>query len=143
MCKNIIKFNNVAFDRILNSGIMHLCTEFEIDLKSPEMDWDLVSRLHPTPAVCGIPLEASLELISKWENRDRSYYTGYLGPVNLDEGTSLFVNLRSAQFHKGEAAIFVGGGITADSDPESEWKETEVAWRRRRLEWLEQAARGQ
>ena len=61
------------------------------------------------------------------EDYDRKYYTGYLGPVNLekDESANLFVNLRCFKYSSSEAQIFVGGGITASSDAKKEWEETQ------------------
>ena len=86
----------------------------------------LLSALHPTPAVCGLPREAAYEFIRKQENYNREYYTGFLGEVGLEEKDSFefFVNLRCVQFRNGMAYLYVGGGITPDSDPQAEWEET-------------------
>lgn len=88
----------------------------------------LIKKLHPTPAVCGLPLEASKEFILKNETYNRNYYTGFLGELNLNtEGkntSELFVNLRCMEIKNDVAYLFIGGGITKESNPESEWKET-------------------
>ena len=84
----------------------------------------ILSTLHPTPAVCGIPRESAQRLIDKYEDHNREYYTGYLGPVNINQSSDLFVNLRSAKCFDGKACLYVGGGITSASDSESEWEET-------------------
>ena len=88
---------------------------------------ELLSALHPTPAVCGLPKEAAGNFIRRNENFDREYYTGYLGAVGLQEPGSFefFVNLRCLQFRNRVAYLYVGGGITAESDPEAEWEETQ------------------
>ena len=93
----------------------------------PEMVPELLSALHPTPAVCGLPKEAAGAFIRRNENFDREYYTGYLGEVGLQEPGSFefFVNLRCLQLRNGRAYLYVGGGITAESDPEAEWEETQ------------------
>jgi len=130
--ENVLSDENIDFkksalqERILNSGVKHLCQNFSFTLPENESVWNIVYKLHPTPAVCGIPVKNSMDLIEKKENYDRSYYTGFLGPVNLDERTNLFVNLRSAQITENNACLYVGGGITADSSAVSEWKETEL-----------------
>ena len=87
----------------------------------------VIDALHPTPAVCGIPTKDAKEFILQNENYQRTFYTGFLGEVNLqDDGeTTLFVNLRSMELKSGSASIFVGGGITEASVPESEWVETQ------------------
>lgn len=84
----------------------------------------LINALHPTPAVCGLPKAVAEAFILQNENYDRSYYSGYLGELNLNERTSLFVNLRCVELENNLASIYVGGGITADSIPENEWEET-------------------
>ncbi|WP_272148590.1 chorismate-binding protein [Tenacibaculum aiptasiae] len=88
----------------------------------------LIKALHPTPAVCGLPLEPSKKFILDNENYNRSFYTGFLGELNLtnnDQNTSeLFVNLRCMEIKNNSAFVFIGGGITLDSIPENEWKET-------------------
>jgi isochorismate synthase len=86
----------------------------------------VIRALHPTSAVCGMPLEAALTFLLNNEPYDRRYYTGYLGELNLgtDAQTHLYVNLRCMEIKDQMAHIYVGGGITKDSDPELEWQET-------------------
>mgnify|MGYP001108631513 CR=1 FL=1 len=84
----------------------------------------LLKTLHPTPAVCGLPKEKSKEFILKNEEYNRSFYTGFLGEINVNQKTELFVNLRCVEFNNNTASIYVGGGVTIDSDPEKEWMET-------------------
>jgi isochorismate synthase len=87
----------------------------------------VIKALHPTPAVCGIPTQAAKSFILKNENYNRNFYTGFLGELNLNETeeTSLFVNLRCMELKGNKATIFMGGGITLASNPESEWVETQ------------------
>lgn len=86
----------------------------------------ILEKLHPTPAVCGLPTLKAREFIMNNENYERSFYTGYIGEFNVNGAreTDLYVNLRSMQLTEKKAIIYVGGGITKDSDPENEWKET-------------------
>ncbi|MCX6180942.1 MAG: chorismate-binding protein [Bacteroidetes bacterium] len=85
----------------------------------------LINKLHPTPAVGGYPKEAALRLIASTEKHDRAYYSGFAGPVNINDNTHLFVNLRCAKVFKNGLGLFIGGGLTAASNLEKEWKETE------------------
>ena len=105
--------------------LWHLGTEIQVKA-SKEAALELLSGLHPTPAVCGIPRDKALEFIRLNENYCREYYTGFLGEVGqeVEDGFEFFVNLRCIQVRNGRAYIYVGGGITSDSDPESEWEET-------------------
>lgn len=105
----------------------------------------LISQIHPTPAICGLPKEPSKKFILENENYDREFYTGFLGVLNMKleikrsgnrrnqenqaytsivTSSNLFVNLRCMKLEEKKAVLFVGGGITRDSDPEAEWEET-------------------
>lgn len=88
---------------------------------------EVITALHPTPAVCGIPKESSKEFIIKNEGYDREFYTGFLGELNFDDATKthLFVNLRCMKLFDKKAVIFIGGGITSRSNAQREWKETQ------------------
>ncbi len=85
----------------------------------------IIRALHPTPAICGLPETPSKSFILNNESYDRSFYTGFLGEINFPQNkTQLFVNLRCMQIKSEEAIIFVGGGVTKDSNAEKEWEET-------------------
>jgi isochorismate synthase len=73
-----------------------------------------------------MPYRLSLDLLMKLEKHHREYYAGYLGPIGIDGKTDLFVNLRCMKVLPKHLALFIGGGITADSIPEEEWQETEI-----------------
>lgn len=105
--------------------LLHLRTRLQGKLRRNDL-FAIVQHLHPTPAVCGLPLDNARDFIRINEGYDREYYTGYLGPYRVfdSDQTSLYVNLRCMQVGKTEAKIYVGGGITADSDPLREWEET-------------------
>lgn len=104
--------------------LLHLKTKFRF---RPTTDlFNFLKILHPTPAVCGIPKQAAKDFIIEHEQHERGYYSGFLGPVNVEGTSNLFVNLRCMQVFKDKFALYVGGGITADSNAEKEWDETEI-----------------
>lgn len=114
-------------------NLLHLKTEYRVDMKAlnfPQLPGIMLSLLHPTSAVCGMPKEAAIDWIQQAESHDRAFYSGYLGPVNLNDEIYLFVNLRTVKITKsadGNLAVYYAGcGITEDSDPENEWEETEM-----------------
>ena len=104
--------------------LLHLKTKFRF---RPTSDlFNFFKVLHPTPAVCGIPKQAAKDFILQHEQHERGYYSGFLGPLNIENKSNLFVNLRCMQVFKDKFALYVGGGITADSIGEKEWDETEI-----------------
>ncbi|WP_312287894.1 chorismate-binding protein [Chryseobacterium gleum] len=127
--QNILKnySNNVqqseTYDHI-SGNIKHLRTDFKTSIKPEDLD-SIIRDLHPTPAVCGIPKDFCNENIRKYEKFPREFYAGYI-KVETEESIFYFVNLRCARLYKDDVHIFVGGGITAQSNPEKEWRETEL-----------------
>lgn len=110
-------------------NLTHLCTTFTVDTKATNfhnLGGVMLNLLHPTSAVCGMPKEAAVALIHSLETHDRKFYTGYLGPVNLANETALYVNLRCMELFQHQANLFAGAGVTAFSEPEKEWEETEL-----------------
>jgi isochorismate synthase len=69
---------------------------------------------------------SALDFIRRTEAHSREYYTGFLGPVGLDDHMQLYVNLRCMKVLKDRLILYVGGGITHDSIAEDEWEETEI-----------------
>lgn len=114
---------------VIAGNVMHLKTTYAVDMKEtnfPQLGSVMLQLIHPTSAVCGMPLEESLAFLKANEGYDREFYAGYLGPVNVSNTISLFVNLRCMQLADTQAILYAGAGVTADSIPESEWDETEI-----------------
>lgn len=114
---------------VVAGNLMHLRSDYVVDTKAinfPELGTVMLELLHPTSAVCGMPKMAALEFIRNHETYDREFYSGFLGPVNVENETNLFVNLRCMKIQNQVATLYAGGGITEDSVPEKEWQETEL-----------------
>ena len=108
-------------------NVVHLQTAFraQVDLEEQvKVVNQVFEHLHPTSAVCGMPKEQALDFILDHEMYDRSFYSGFLGPVRLHGLCQLFVNLRCMQLSQNKACLYVGAGITAESVPQAEWQET-------------------
>ena len=126
-------------------NLLHLRTLISAQLKPNTALKHVIEVLHPTPAVCGLPKEIAKNFILKHEHYNREFYTGFLGELNGEttvaprsgkrnienrayavtkNSTQLYVNLRCMQIKDNQAIIYVGGGITENSDTESEWQET-------------------
>ena len=126
-------------------NLLHICTEITGSFKSTKVLKNILEALHPTPAICGLPREKALDFLIENEAYEREFYTGFHGELNVKTEikrnsnrknqenrqfssivpqTDLYVNLRCMKIKGGNAHVYVGGGITKDSNPTSEWMET-------------------
>ncbi|GAB4166320.1 MAG: chorismate-binding protein [Winogradskyella sp.] len=126
-------------------NLLHLKTYIHSRIKPEHSLKSVIEALHPTPAVCGFPKQTSKDFILSNENYNREYYTGFLGELNLKTTktrnanrrnvennayavvktySNFYVNLRCMQLKDHKAIIYVGGGITKDSNSQNEWEET-------------------
>lgn len=106
------------------SAALHLLTGFKGKLKKGISDADILSVLHPTPAVGGCPLNKALAAIIKIEPFDRGWYTGPIGFVGFDYA-DFAVALRCALVRGKNVSLFAGAGIVEGSTAEDEWREIE------------------
>lgn len=126
-------------------NLLHIRTDIQGSFDSSSALSRIVTALHPTPAICGIPKAEALQFILQHEEMDREYYSGYLGEVlltrevkrnsnrrnqenqqfaSISRVSNLYVNLRCMKLQQDIATIYVGGGITKDSNAAEEWYET-------------------
>ncbi len=115
-------------------NLIHICTTITGTYSRNFKLGKLIQNLHPTPAICGLPKKEAKDFILNNEAYDREYYTGYLGELNIDKRTNLYVNLRCMKIRQDSLSndacknvnLYIGGGITVASDPENEWEETDA-----------------
>ena len=106
-------------------NLIHLRTDFTFTLKEGSDIGYVLKRLHPTPAVCGIPRETARRAILEDESTPRKYYAGFTGPLNMEDATGLYVSLRCMNIlNDGEAELYAGGGLLKNSEFQNEWDET-------------------
>jgi len=114
---------------VVAGNVLHLKSEFTVDMQATDflqLGTIMLQLLHPTSAVCGMPLNPAIDFLRKYEGYDRQFYAGFLGPVNFKNNIHIFVNLRCAQLMETKAILYAGAGVTIDSVPEQEWEETEM-----------------
>ena len=131
VCDDVISDAAPRIMRVAN--VQHLYTPVRGRLAGERGVLDLVERLHPTPAVGGVPRGAALAAIREREGFDRGWYAGPVGWVGR-EGGEFAVAIRSAAITNrpdggAEATLYAGCGIVADSSAEAEWAESELKLR--------------
>lgn len=106
-------------------ALSHLKSDFRFALPRQNKLGDLLGLLHPTPAVCGLPKEEAYRFILRHEGYDRSYYSGFIGWLDPDGQSDLYVNLRCMHLSPERCTLYAGGGLLSSSRLEDEWQETE------------------
>ncbi|WP_017756202.1 isochorismate synthase [Calidifontibacillus oryziterrae] len=109
--------------------IQHLYTPVIGQVKQGVSLLTLVEKLHPTPALGGYPRERALQRIRELESLDRGLYAGPVGWLDGDGNGEFAVAIRSGLIQGNEASLFAGCGLVGDSDPISEYQETEMKFR--------------
>lgn len=124
VCDDITADGPVA---VAFATVTHLATTIRGRLRDPRVSaLDLVTRLHPTPAVGGSPSERARALIGALEGRIRGPYAGACGWSDANGDGEFAVALRCAQLRGTHARLYAGAGIVAGSDPAAEWAETQA-----------------
>ena len=106
--------------------VCHLKSDFFFALPDPSLVGELLERLHPTPAVCGFPKAWALRFIQAEEGYDRTYYSGFIGWLDPEGRSDLYVNLRCMQIQPTHFELYAGGGLLGASQLTEEWQETEI-----------------
>jgi len=110
-------------------SMWHLETHMTGTLKHPDdMDTSsslaIAAQLQPTPALCGCPRQATMNLIRQLEPFERGFYGGAIGWSDAAGNGDWHVAIRCAEIQGHQARLYAGAGIVRDSEPISEADET-------------------
>ncbi len=123
------EFDEIGPKTNKTGNLIHLKTNYTVDLNRVDflhLGSVMLKLLHPTSAVCGLPEAPATRFIQETESFDRAFFSGYLGPVNMNDETHVYVNIRCMNLLEDAAILYAGAGVTIDSNPEKEWLETEI-----------------
>jgi isochorismate synthase len=104
--------------------VLHLRTPIQGKLREASHVIDLVAKLHPTPAVGGVPTGAAIDFITQHEPDARGWYTGPVGWFDAAGDGRFVVALRSGLLSGARAELYAGAGVVRDSNAPSEFAET-------------------
>ncbi|RDH76218.1 aminodeoxychorismate synthase component I [Mycolicibacterium moriokaense] len=105
-------------------GVWHLVSTVSARVPVDVPMATLLDAAFPPASVTGTPKTRARELLTGWEPLRRGIYCGTVGLASPVAGCELNVAIRTVEFGADGAAVLgVGGGITADSDPDREWEE--------------------
>ncbi|WP_312055288.1 isochorismate synthase [Pantoea brenneri] len=112
---------------ITTATLWHLATLIKGEVLDPrENALSLACLLHPTPALSGFPHQRAQQLIQQLEPFERQLFGGIVGWCDDQGNGEWVVTIRCGTVNGPRVRLFAGAGIVADSQPESEWRETGV-----------------
>ncbi|OUX37485.1 MAG: hypothetical protein CBE33_03040 [Candidatus Pelagibacter sp. TMED273] len=118
-----VKYNSIPSIK-KSSKIEHLCTSFSATLKNKKNILDLLSEIHPTPAIGGYPKQKAIDNIRNFKE-NRGWYGGPIGWIDNSLDGRFYLNIRSGMSLENDLYLFSGSGITEKSIAKNEWEETE------------------
>jgi para-aminobenzoate synthetase component 1 len=105
-------------------GVWHLVSTVSARVGVGVPMASVLDATFPPASVTGTPKLRARQLLRGWERHRRGVYCGTVGLASPVAGCELNVAIRTVEFDaRGNAVLGVGGGITADSDPDREWDE--------------------
>ncbi|WP_027956472.1 isochorismate synthase [Halobacillus kuroshimensis] len=107
-------------------NLQHLYTPVTAVLDEGYTLLDVVEKLHPTPALGGMPQQEAVSYIRQYERLNRGWYAGPVGWFDAKNNGEFAVAIRSALIQQDKASLFAGCGVVEDSDPQAEYEETAV-----------------
>ncbi len=105
--------------------VLHLRTPIRGHLLGGDHVLSLISRLHPTAAVGGLPSATAVQWIAAHERDERGWYAGPFGWFDAAGDGEFVVALRSGLLSGDRAELYVGAGIVQGSSPLEEFAETQ------------------
>jgi menaquinone-specific isochorismate synthase len=90
---------------------------------------DLVQRLHPTPALGGVPADRSMDFLQRVEPVTRGWYAGPIGWIDNQLDGVFAVGIRSAVTQHERVWLYAGAGIIQASEADREWEETKLKFK--------------
>ena len=107
------------------SHVMHIVSNVEARLR-PELNaFDVLKATFPAGTVSGAAKVRAMEIIDELEPVKRGIYAGAVGHMGFNGDMDLAIAIRTAIVKDGQLHVQAGAGIVADSDPASEWQETQ------------------
>ena len=105
------------------SHVIHLVSKVTAEKKNNSSTFQIVADTFPAGTLSGAPKHKAMQLISKYENSNRSFYGGAIGFMDFEGNFNHAIIIRSFLSKNHELIFQAGAGIVSKSDPKSELQE--------------------
>ena len=107
------------------SHVMHIVSTVVGEVMPGSSGFDVLAATFPAGTLSGAPKPRAMEIIESLEPSRRALYGGCVGYLDAAGDMDMAIAIRTAVLHAGTAYVQAGGGLVADSDPDTEQRETE------------------
>jgi anthranilate synthase component I len=107
------------------SHVMHIVSNVEGRVAPGRDAIDVLKAAFPAGTVTGAPKVRAMQLIDELEPVKRGVYSGAVGYLGFNGDMDVAIAIRTAVVKAGALHVQAAAGIVADSDPQSEWHETQ------------------
>jgi anthranilate synthase component 1 len=107
------------------SHVMHIASIVESEMRDDKTALDVLKSTLPVGTLSGAPKVRAMEIIDELEPEKRGIYGGAMGYLAWNDNMDMAIAIRTAVIKDGKLYVQAGAGIVADSQPESEWEETQ------------------
>ncbi len=107
------------------SHVMHIVSNVEGRIAAGRDAIDVLKASFPAGTVTGAPKVRAMQLIDELEPVKRGVYSGAVGYLGFNGDMDMAIAIRTAVVKAGKLHVQAAAGVVADSDPQSEWQETQ------------------
>lgn len=107
------------------SHVMHIASIVESEIRDDQSALDVLKSTLPVGTLSGAPKVRAMEIIDELEPEKRGIYGGAMGYLGWNDNMDMAIAIRTAVIKDEILYVQAGAGIVADSQPESEWEETQ------------------
>jgi len=107
-----------------HATVHHLSSTVTGRLRDRHDALDLLAACFPAGSITGAPKLRAMEVLADHEPVARGAYCGAIGWIGLDGSLGLSVAIRTLIQAGHQVAVHAGGGITLQSDPDAEYRES-------------------
>jgi anthranilate synthase component 1 len=112
-------------DIVRYSHIMHITSTVRGELAPGTTAIDVLRAAFPAGTLSGAPKPRALQIIDELEPIGRGIYGGVVGYLSFTGDLDLAIAIRTGVLRQGTMSVYAGGGLVADSVPETEYQESE------------------
>ncbi|QLB58320.1 anthranilate synthase component I [Acinetobacter indicus] len=108
------------------SHVMHIVSNVQGEVRDDVDALDVFKATFPAGTLSGAPKIRAMEIIDEVEPVKRGIFGGAVGYLGWHGEMDMSIAIRTCVIRENKVYVQAGAGLVADSNPESEWNETQI-----------------